>query len=92
MTIEGSGLTGEQKTKIENFLLDHLSQYYAKSFVLYSAKHGHQKSIVNGKVDLDTQDELGRLVANLKKATRTLPSCCVWLAPMQDFPPTAVTI
>ncbi len=69
MTIEGSGLTGEQKTKIENFLLSHLSQYYAKSFVLYSAKHGHQKSIVNGKVDLDTQDELGRLVANLKKAS-----------------------
>ncbi len=68
MTIEGDGLTGDQKTKVENFLLDHLSQYYTKSFILFSAQHGHKKAIVDGKMKLETLDELGRRVAKLKKA------------------------
>ena len=71
MTIEGDGLTGEQKTKVENFLLDHLSQYYTKSFVLFSAKAGHKKALIDGKIQLGTQDELGRRVANLKKASES---------------------
>lgn len=71
MTIEGDELTGEQKKKVEDFLLGHLSQYYNKSFVLYSAKHGHQKALVDNKFKLDTQDELGRRVAKLKKASES---------------------
>lgn len=66
MTIEGDGINGDQKKKVEDYLVAH-SQFYTKSFVLFSQKHGHQKAIVDGKASLQTLDELGRRVAELKK-------------------------
>lgn len=68
MTIEGDGITGDQKKKIEDYLVAHMSNYYAKSFVLFSYKHGHQKAVVDGKASLQTLDEVGRRVADLQKA------------------------
>ena len=66
MTIEGDGITGDQKKKVEDYLVAHLSDQYAKSFVLFSYKNGHQKTVIDGKTKLETLDELGRKVAKLK--------------------------
>jgi len=66
MTIEGDGITGDQKKKVEDYLVAHMPDRYARSFVLCSYKHGHQKTVVDGKAKLETLDELGRKVANLK--------------------------
>lgn len=66
MTIEGDGITGDQKKKVEDYLVAHLSDQYVKSFVLFSYKNGHQKTVIDGKTKLETLDELGRKVAKLK--------------------------
>lgn len=71
MSIEGDGLTGDQKTKVENYLLDHLTQYYKKSFTLSTYQQGHKKSFNGDKTTMETLDELGREVAKLVQARQT---------------------